>query len=193
MGNHHSTITERTESTSYDTYRVVVVGPGAGGKTSVCIRFEGRVDYIDMVGAAAGYALMTRLVYLDETVIKLELLDTPGNERYIPLTPMYSRNASGIVAVYDVTDRYDFDRVSYWIEAVTKGASPDITVMVLANKCDLVAHRKVSYEDGRSLADGNDFLFFEVSAKDMTNIELALMTLVARMREKRNNRSKSSD
>ncbi len=201
MGNHHSKTstkstesTKRTESTSYDTYRVAFVGPHDCGKTSVCIRFQGRVDYnIDYVITTLGAAYGTRLVYLDETVIRLEMWDTAGNERYIGLLSVYVRNASGIVAVYDVTDRYDFDRVSHWIEKARKGAPPDTTVMVLANRCDLVAHREVSYEDGRSLADGNDFLFFEVSAKDMTNIELALMTFVARMKEKRNNRSKSSD
>ncbi len=40
----------------------------------------------------------------------------------------------------------------------------------------------VSYEDGSSRADGNT-LFFEISAKDETNIELALMTFVAEIRK----------
>ncbi len=173
---------------------MVFVGPWASGKTSVRMSFQGRVDYnINMVNPASGPTFARQLVYLDETVIRLDMWDTTANERQISLLPMYIRGASGIVAVYNVLNRQDFEDISYWIEKARKDAPPDTTVMVLANKCDAFAYSKVSYEDGRSLADGNNFLFFEVSAKDMTNIELALMTFVARMREKRNNRSKSSD
>ncbi len=199
MGNHHST--KRTESTKctestkrIEWYKVAIIGPWASGKTSVRIRFQGRVDYnIELLDSAIGAIFARQLVYLDETEIWLDMWDTTANERHISLLPMYTRRASGIVAVYSVLNRQDFDKISFWIEKARKDAPPDTTVMVLANKCDVCAYRKVSYEDGRSLADGNDFLFFEVSAKDMTNIELALMTFVAKMREKRNNRSKSGD
>ncbi len=80
-----------------------------------------------------------------------------------------------------------FDGVASWIEEIRKYGPPDALVIVLGSSCDLFTHRVVSYEDGRSLADGNDFLFFEVSAKDGTNIELALATFAAKLREKHNN------
>ncbi len=42
----------------------------------------------------------------------------------------------------------------------------------------------VAYETAKKLADENDILFFEVSAKEETNVELALLTLVAEIRRK---------
>ncbi len=201
MGNHHSS--KRTESTKCTTEsrermllcKVAIIGPDGSGNTSVSIRFQGKVDYdLNLVQSTIGATWGTRRLYLDDTMMKLEMWDVAGNERYIGLLPIYTRGACGIVLVYDVTNRQDFDRaVSFWLETATKNASPNVTVMVLANKCELTRAREVSYDDGRSLADGNDFLYFEVSAKDMTNIELALATFAARIKEKYDNRSKSSD
>ncbi len=71
-----------------------------------------------------------------------------------------------------------FDGVASWIEEISKYGPPDTPVMVLGSACDLVTHRVVSYEDGRSLADGNDFLFFEVSAKDGTTLSSGKSTTI---------------
>ena len=44
-------------------------------------------------------------------------------------------------------------------------------MVLVGNKCDLEDKRQVSYEEGKELADKNDFLFFESSAKDGTNVD----------------------
>lgn len=58
-----------------------------------------------------------------------------------------------------------------WIEDC-KAQSPKTIFMVLVgNKFDLNENRKVSYEEGLELANNNNMLFFETSAKSSYNIE----------------------
>ncbi len=176
-------------------YKIVLVGDYKSGKSSVCRRFAGKTD-IATVMKTIGFEFESRSVSLDDTAIKLQMWDTSSQVSFREIIRHYYRGAHGFVVLYNVITQYTFDSVASCIEEIRKYGPPDAPVMVLGNMCDLFARRVVSYEDGRSLADGNDFLFFEVSAKDGTNIELALVTFAAKLREKHNdpkNCSKSSE
>ena len=54
------------------------------------------------------------------------------------------------------------------IEKNNKEKSP---IIVVGNKCDLEDKRQVTYEEGKELADKNELLFFESSAKDGINVD----------------------
>ena len=56
--------------------------------------------------------------------------------------------------------------------------------MLVGTKCDLTTKKVIEYYTARDFADEKGIVFFEVSAKDGVNTELALMTLVAQIREK---------
>ncbi len=164
-------------------YKIVLVGDYKSGKSSVCRRFAGITDINTY--STVGVEFEARSVSLDETAIKLQMWDTsPQLSYYRRVTREYFKAAHGFVVLYSVITQDTFDGVAFWIEEIRKYGRPDTPMMVLGSMCDLFTHRVVSYEDGRSLADGNDFLFFEVSAKDGTNIELALVTFAAKLREK---------
>ncbi len=54
--------------------------------------------------------------------------------------------------------------------------------MIVGTKIDVTDKREVTYEAAKAFADEEDLLLFEVSAKDDTNIDLALITLVAKIK-----------
>ena len=47
----------------------------------------------------------------------------------------------------------------------------DILIFLIGNKSDLEGKRVISYEKGKNFADENNLLFFETSAKNVSNLK----------------------
>ena len=47
----------------------------------------------------------------------------------------------------------------------------DILIFLIENKSDLEGKRVISYEKGKNFADENNLLFFEKSAKNVSNLK----------------------
>jgi Ras-related protein Rab-2A len=58
-----------------------------------------------------------------------------------------------------------------WLEEVRQNGNPDMTIMLIGNKCDLDARRQVSTEEGDRFAKENGLIFMETSAKTAFNVE----------------------
>ncbi len=119
---------------------------------------------------------MTCSVSLDDSEIKLQVWDTTGPERF----RAFYRRFDGIVIFYDVGRKESFDSVPSWVQRARKYGRPDAMLMIVGTKIDVTDKREVTYEAAKAFADED--LLFEVSAKDGTNIDLALITLVANIK-----------
>lgn len=71
--------------------------------------------------------------------------------------------------MYDCTNEASYDNITNWLQQIDQHASPDITCVLVANQIDK-PDRKVTTEQGQSLADKHRMTFFEVSAMDGTNV-----------------------
>ena len=75
------------------------------------------------------------------------------------------------LVVYDISSRDTFNNVSTWIEDCKNQSPKTIFMALVGNKSDLNDKRQVSFDEGRDLAERNNMMFFETSAKDGTNVE----------------------
>ena len=83
------------------------------------------------------------------------------------------KNQDIFVLIYDITDRYSFEYLIKYINAIYEVKNKeDIILGIVGNKNDLYEERKVKFEEGRKLAEDNNSLFFEISAKDYNTAEL---------------------
>jgi Ras-related protein Rab-1A len=110
---------------------------------------------------------------LEQKIIKLQIWDTAGQERFRTITSSYYRGAHGIIVVYDVTDLESFNNVKQWLHEIDRYASENVNKLLVGNKSDLVDKRKISYEQGKELAESINIDFIETSAKESTNVEYA--------------------
>ena len=60
----------------------------------------------------------------------------------------YYSGCTGIILVYDVTDRKSFENLSqYWLPKISEKADSDIELVIVGNKTDLINERKVHEEE----------------------------------------------
>ncbi|CAO2177632.1 unnamed protein product [Urochloa humidicola] len=81
------------------------------------------------------------------------------------------------ILVYDITRRETFDHVAMWLEDAVEVAPPNLTTVLIGNKCDLSERGAVSYEEGERFAEKHGLFFMEASAKTAHNVEEAFVVV----------------
>lgn len=127
--------------------------------------------------ATIGAAFITKTVELDEgeTIVKFEIWDSAGQERYKSLAPMYYRNANGAIVVFDVTDEFSFERAKSWIDELELQAPNDLIIKLIGNKSDLKNSSSANTIDEfkiQQYCDLKKIEYVETSAKTGENVDL---------------------
>eukprot|EP00806_Schmidingerella_arcuata_P002987 Macronucleus_3704.p1 GENE.Macronucleus_3704~~Macronucleus_3704.p1 ORF type:complete len:209 (+),score=31.34 Macronucleus_3704:82-627(+) len=113
---------------------------------------------------------------MDDTQVDLQIWDTCGQEKNKDLSSPVIKDAHAFLFTYDITDRDSFDAIDFWIDYIKQHERYPgdhlCTMMILGNKVDRADEaRAVSTEDGAAKAAQHGLPFYEVSAKDGTNVE----------------------
>eukprot|EP00012_Vannella_robusta_P001146 CAMPEP_0206186618 /NCGR_PEP_ID=MMETSP0166-20121206/2507_1 /ASSEMBLY_ACC=CAM_ASM_000260 /TAXON_ID=95228 /ORGANISM="Vannella robusta, Strain DIVA3 518/3/11/1/6" /LENGTH=218 /DNA_ID=CAMNT_0053602031 /DNA_START=37 /DNA_END=693 /DNA_ORIENTATION=+ len=171
-------------------YKVLVVGDIGTGKTSIIKRYVHNIfsmHYKSTIGV--DFAL--KVINWDEnSVVRLQLWDIAGQERFGNMTRVYYKEAVGAFVVFDVTRVSTFEAVQKWksdMDAkVFLSDNRPIPVVLLANKCDLAGKEGIC-QDRRQMdkfCEENGFIgWFETSAKSSVGIEDAAKCLVGKILE----------
>eukprot|EP00128_Syssomonas_multiformis_P012652 Colp12_sorted_trinity150504_noHs@10139 len=119
-------------------FKVLVVGDIGSGKSSIIKRFVHNVFSIHYK-ATIGVDFASKVINWDsESVVRLQLWDIAGQERFGNMTRVYYKEAVGAFIVYDVTRNNTFEAVQKWkadIDAkVTLPDGSPVPVILLGNK-----------------------------------------------------------
>lgn len=172
--------------------KVVIVGEANVGKSAIVLRFVSN-DFVESATSTIGAAFLTKTIVTDRAIIKLNLWDTAGAERYRSLAAMYYRGVDVGLICYDVTDRKSFAEVqSYWIHKLREEVSGDgIRICIIGNKKDLAEQREVTEAEGMALAQSFGFYFFETSALTGEGVQEVFTTLASQLPSLRSSISKN--
>uniref|UniRef100_A0A8C5QFA8 Ras-related protein Rab-25 n=1 Tax=Leptobrachium leishanense TaxID=445787 RepID=A0A8C5QFA8_9ANUR len=163
---------------------LVLIGDSGVGKTNLLSRFT-RNEFNHDSRTTIGVEFSTRTLTMDGHLVKAQIWDTAGLERYRAITSAYYRGAVGALLVYDITKHQSYDSVDRWLKELYDHADASIVVMLVGNKCDLSeSSREVPPEEAKMYADENGLLFLETSALDSTNVEVAFETILQDVRKK---------
>lgn len=100
-------------SQSYDYLcKIILVGDSGSGKTSILGRFTEDVFTESFLATIGVDFKIKTLVLNDGKVMKLQVWDTSGQERFRSITQSYYRGAHAAVVVYDITSIESFRALS---------------------------------------------------------------------------------
>jgi len=166
-------------------YKILVIGDLGAGKTSIIKRYVH--DFFSQhYRATIGVDFALKVLHWDaNTVIRLQLWDIAGQERYGNMTRVYYKEAVGAFIVFDVTRSNTFESVSNWkTDLDSKVQLPDgssIPCVLLGNKCDQQKEGIVNSASKMAeyCKEKKFTTWFETSAKENINIEEAANALIS--------------
>ena len=158
--------------TQYDlSFKCIVIGDSGVGKSSLTNKATNNI-FDDNYNATVGFEFFTFNIKINDTIIKLQIWDTCGQELYRSLITNFYRNSSLALIVYSVTSERSFTNIDTWLQELRTHSNPDVKMILIGNKIDLIEQRVISKEQGELLAKKNNMnLFIETSAKAGINAQ----------------------
>ncbi|KAF7513103.1 hypothetical protein GJ744_011369 [Endocarpon pusillum] len=158
--------------------KVIILGDSGVGKTSLMNQYVNK-KFSTSYKATIGADFLTKEVTVDDRIVTMQLWDTAGQERFQSLGVAFYRGADCCVLVYDVNTPKSFETLDSWRDEFLIQASPrdpeSFPFVVLGNKVDVGDDRRaISTKRAMTYCQSRSGIpYFEVSAKDNTNVEQA--------------------
>ena len=158
------------------TIKLLIVGDSTVGKTNFIYKFTDD-KFKENYFASTGIDLKTTSIKIDGKNIKLHLWDTAGQEKYKSMTKSLFLKAQGIIALFDVTNESSFINLKNWLALIEEECNPDMPIIIVGNKIDLVNKRVIEKEKAMDYANQKKIEYLETSSKTGENIIKAITLL----------------
>ena len=150
--------------------KCVLIGETAVGKTSIITQYINN-EFNPDVKSSIGVDNLIKEMEIENTKIKFELWDTPGQDRYKNVNKIFMKNTDIALIVYDITNKRTFEKVNHWINLVKEvNGNRNLIIGIAANKSDLYENTEVNREEGEEYAKKINALYFESTATDHENV-----------------------
>jgi len=166
---------------SYDyLYKVILIGNTGVGKTSYCDKLV-HDTYTSIFIPTLGVDFFSKSIKLhDNTVIKSHIWDTAGQEKFNGIISHYYKDIAGAIIMFDISNRYSFNRINYWKQEIIKKSNCKINsfpIVLLGNKSDN-KNREVTRDEAEVFALKNSMIYEEITCKKNENIESSFLKLI---------------
>ena len=185
-------------------YSVGLMGETGGGKTSINHFFRTGKP-MEKALSTIGFDYVYKYIKYKEKTVKLSLIDTAGQEKFMSLAAGALKGVYGLLLVFSLTplwnegddakyekankeekkkmeDNYrdkTFDQLTFWLNQFYQFNTVDKSIIyLLGNKVDDEEHRIIKYKDAKKFANENNLKYYETSAKTGKNINKVFFDLV---------------
>ena len=165
-----------SRQTDDNIFKTFIIGDKAVGKTSIFLNFDPAASISNFV-SSSGMDFKLKTIFIQQENTKPaskhhhQIWDTAYTELVIST---YYKDAKGFILVYDITNENSFHNIPSWFQQIKTFCMKKAQFVLVGNKSDLEKNndRKISYQDGKKLADSLGMEFFETSTTakhDSTN------------------------
>ena len=167
-------------------FKLILVGDSGVGKSSMISKFtEHTFDENHLL--TIGVEFKVKTIKIDSKIIKLNIWDTGGLERFKSITSAYYKGIHAILFVFDITNYQSFDNIKMWMNEIKRYTSEDqsfITILI-GNKIDLDESKyEVSIYKIQEFCENYNINYIETSAKKGINIEYIFEHISRELKEK---------
>ena len=154
--------------------KLILIGDGRVGKTSIINKYiNNKFNEGEEITVSSSY--IEKIQIFNSKKYKFSIWDTAGQEKFNSITPIYYRDAKGVLLVYDITNLNSFSRVKKWREEL-KTFNNNAIIVIVGNKCDFLNDKNninkefVDIDIAKKYANDNNIELFFTSAKNGDNI-----------------------
>ncbi|KAK7137472.1 hypothetical protein R3I94_013198 [Phoxinus phoxinus] len=162
--------------------KIVLLGDGASGKTSLAIRFAQEAfgkQYKQTIGLDF---FLKRITLPGNLNVALQVWDIGGQTIGGKMLDKYIYGAQGVLLVYDITNSQSFENLEDWLNMVRKASEESDTqpaISLIGNKIDLEHMRTVKMEKHQRFCQENGLISQFVSAKTGDSVCVCFQRLAA--------------
>ncbi len=172
------------------TYKVIIIGDPAIGKTSLIKKYvthQFEKDYIPTVGVSISKQPVTIKIEGDKTLnINLLLWDLAGQPVFHLLHKVYFNGANGVLLGFDLTRMHTYSNTKDWHKELVKNGLSSVPIVYFGNKSDLKENRKISHAHISHMKEQlgiSDYV--ETSARTGENVTQLFESIARQMYERR--------
>lgn len=156
-------------------FKILLLGDTFVGKTCVFNKYIYDTFHPYINASTIGVDFMTKVIYVNNEFVKLQIWDMGGKEQYRTIIRSYYKNANGVILFFDKTYKYSFDSLDKWIKEIIEIDDTNKPIIVCGNKCDLntnVEYIEIDNFISKYIKKGYNIIYLDTSAKNGHNINL---------------------
>jgi small GTP-binding protein len=166
-------MTLMTQSTESKSLKVILIGDGGTGKTSLANRFiHKKFSSIYKTTIGVDISPFNTVTKTTKRPIRFVLWDMSGQTHFKRFRSRFYSGTSGAIIIYDLTNAQTYRNVQSWLKECKDNIRKSIPFVLLGNKSDLTELR---VELPRS--EYPDIPTYQTSAKNGENVEKAFFQL----------------
>ena len=177
---------------NYDlTLKLLVVGDSSVGKTNFVMRLINN-EFSKNYMTTSGIDLKTTDIEIKNKKIHIQLWDTAGQEKYKAITKNLFLKVMGALIIYDITNEASYNNLKSWVKLIKEECGKHMQLIILGNKSDLDAERKISKDEAINYAKEQKIDYIETSSKTGENVKKAVTMICESILENKEMNDSSS-
>ena len=151
-------------------YKIITLGDSSVGKTSIINRFINDT-FDEELTPTLGIKHTFKTLEINNTKVKLSVIDTNGQEKYRSLSVSYFRHADVVLFIFNLNEPLSFNNIQEWINVFNDNNNNKKVILkyLIGSKSDLEQRVEQNLID--EFANNNNMLYMATSAKTNNQIK----------------------
>jgi small GTP-binding protein len=167
-------------------FKVIVIGPAAVGKSSLIRRFVEN-KFTLQYKFTIGVDFSTKIIeYEPEKKARVTIWDIGGQDRFKVLRRNFYEGTHGAIVVFDLSRAQTFVKMKEWVADMNQILQEKVPFVILGNKSDLIPEigELITKDEPKEFAKRVNSKYVGTSAKSGDNVTKAFVELTQMVAKK---------